>query len=443
MSTATVSGPKRYLKKGEITRARITQLGDYPDDWPVVTIGDLNPFVTSGSRGWARYYSDLGSPFIRITNMSRQTICLDFRDLKLVNIPPVTPEATRTRLEDQDVLVSITADIGIIGYVDERVSNPAYINQHIALIRFDPSETCGKFIGYFLASSGPQRLFRGLTDQGAKAGMSLSTVRRIEIVHPQLKEQQAIASALSDVDALIGALDKLIAKKRAIKLGTMQQLLTGKIRLKGFTSEWRDCVLSDIGAFSKGRGIRRDQVSDDGIPCVRYGEIYTRYNDYVVAPVSRISPSVAAGAKPIQHGDILFAGSGETAEEIGKCIAYLGTDQAYAGGDVIVLSPISDDPLYLGHLLNQKTISEQKARLGQGDAVVHISSRNLGTIKIKIPKTDEQRAIAAFLSDLDAAIAVLERRRDKTKAIKHGMMQALLTGRIRLVKPVREPEPSQ
>ncbi len=250
---------------------------------------------------------------------------------------------------------------------------------------------------------------------------------------PEAKEQRAIAEVLSDVDGQMAALDKLIAKQRTIKQATMQQLLTGKTRLPGFSGEWKTCTLGDLGPFSKGRGIKREDVSDEGVACIRYGELYTRYHNYIKMPVSRVSRDVALTAQPIRTGDLLFAGSGETAEEIGRSAAYLGDEEACAGGDIVILTPIGQNSLYLGHLMNHESVAHQKARLGQGDAVVHISARNLAQIEISLPPVQEQAAIVAVLSDMDAEIGALERRRDKTKQIKQGMMQQLLTGRVRLV----------
>ena len=259
-------------------------------------------------------------------------------------------------------------------------------------------------------------------------------MRNFEVNLPKIKEQRAIAEVLSDVDGLIGALDALIAKKRAIKQATMQQLLTGETRLPGFSGAWETKRLGELGPFVKGRGIKRDDVSYEGLPCIRYGELYTRYQDFILKAVSWIPPSVAATALPIKTADLLFAGSGETAEEIGRCAAYLSEEKAYAGGDIIVLAPSGQNSIYLGHLMNHPIVSEQKARMGQGDAVVHISANNLAQVQVNLPSITEQNAIASVLSDIDAEIAALEHRRDKTRAIKHGMMQQLLTGRVRLVK---------
>ncbi len=258
------------------------------------------------------------------------------------------------------------------------------------------------------------------------------TLLNIEIPLPPLSQQRAIAEALSDVDGLLNALEALIAKKRAIKKATMQQLLTGKTRLPGFSGVWEMKRLGEIGTFTKGRGIKRDDISAEGLPCIRYGELYTRYQDYILKVASRIPPDVAATALPIQKGDLLFAGSGETAEEIGRCAAYLGEEQAYAGGDVIVLTPSGQNSIYLGHLMNHSIVSSQKARMGQGDAVVHIYINNLAQVQIELPSVKEQNAIASVLSDMDAEITALRKRRDKTHAIKQGMMQQLLTGRVRL-----------
>jgi type I restriction enzyme S subunit len=193
-------------------------------EWEEKRIGELKPFVTSGSRGWAAFYSNKGSLFVRMTNLTRESIYLDLADSKFVNLPPEATEGVRTQLKEYDVLISITADIGIIGYVDASVPSPAYINQHIALVRFNPSEVSSKFVSYFLASERSQRLFRTSTDTGTKAGMSLIGVQKIQVVLPALPEQQKIADCLSSLDDLINALAQKIALLKHHKKGLMQQL---------------------------------------------------------------------------------------------------------------------------------------------------------------------------------------------------------------------------
>ncbi|MXY99477.1 restriction endonuclease subunit S [Candidatus Poribacteria bacterium] len=200
-------------------------------------------------------------------------------------------------------------------------------------------------------------------------------------------------------------------------------------RLSG---EWETKRLKELGLFSKGRGIKRDDVTDEGVPCIRYGELYTRYQDYILKVASRIPPDVAETALPIKTGDLLFAGSGETAEEIGQCAAYLGKEQAYAGGDVIVLTPSGQNPIFLGHLMNSPMVAAQKARMGQGDAVVHIYINNLAQVQIELPPITEQNAVAEVLSDVDGLINALDALIAKKRAIKQATMQQLLTGKTRL-----------
>lgn len=247
-------------------------------------------------------------------------------------------------------------------------------------------------------------------------------------------EQRAIAAALSDVDGLIASLDRLIAKKRAIKQAAMQQLLTGKTRLPGFKGKWPTITLGRLGHFLKGRGVTKDEAASGDIACVRYGELYTHHNDIIRSFNSRISPAVARTAVRLQLGDVLFAGSGETKEDIGRCAALVSGEEAYAGGDIVILRPDEgkSDAGFLGYFLNTSAINRQKASRGQGDAVVHISSVALAAILCRMPEPNEQAAIANVLCEMDAALAALIRRRDKAKAIKQGMMQALLTGRVRL-----------
>lgn len=250
---------------------------------------------------------------------------------------------------------------------------------------------------------------------------------------PPLPEQRAIAAALSDVDALLAALDRLIAKKRDLKQAAMQQLLTGQTRLPGFSGEWEVKRLGEFGVFLKGSGVKKDDSQSGELPCVRYGEIYTRHNDHIKSFSSLISAEVAATARLLKQGDLLFAGSGETREEIGKCVAFVDAFDAYAGGDIVILRPQGMDSLFLGYLLNTPAINRQKASRGQGDAVVHIGASALAAIAIHLPPLAEQTAIAAVLSEMDSELSALEQRRDKTRALKQGMMQELLTGRTRLV----------
>ena len=125
--------------------------------------------------------------------------------------------------------------------------------------------------------------------------------------------------------------------------------------------EWEVRKLSEIGKFSKGAGVRKDEALSGNIPCVRYGELYTSHHEYIKTFYSFISKAIADTSKRLKKGDILFAGSGETKEEIGKCVAFIDEVEAYAGGDIVILSPEEVESLYLGFLLNAPLIQKQKA----------------------------------------------------------------------------------
>lgn len=199
--------------------------------------------------------------------------------------------------------------------------------------------------------------------------------------------------------------------------------------------DWEVMPLSRIGAFSKGAGISRAESLSGDIPAIRYGEIYTVHNNYIKRFFSHISPDVALTSKKIKKGDLLFTASGETKEDIAKCVAFdLDEPEVYAGGDIIILSPKQNlNSRYLGFLFNSKEIIKQRTAKAQGDAVVHITTDSIASIRASIPRTvEEQSRIASALTSIDNLISSLDKLIEKKKNIKQGTMQQLLTGKKRL-----------
>jgi type I restriction enzyme S subunit len=290
------------------------------------------------------------------------------------------------------------------------------------------------FLKVLQSAAFQQALINNATGSTA-LGIQRRRLEKLTIPRPPLSEQRAIGQAIDDVDRLITQLKLLIAKRRAIKEGLMQQLLTGETRLHGFSEQWSEHALAELGSFLKGRGVKRDDVRRSGVPCIRYGELYTTFRDYTGSVVSYVDSDVARTSFPIRSGDLLFAGSGETREEIGICVAYVGDAPAVAGGDIIVLRGSNFNPIYLALLLNTPAVAAKKAKRGQGDAVVHISSRALADIRLLLPPRREQDAIAAIVAEANGELSALRMRLAKVRAIKQGMMQELLTGRTRLKVP--------
>ena len=198
--------------------------------------------------------------------------------------------------------------------------------------------------------------------------------------------------------------------------------------------DWEVVKLGDIGYFLKGNGISKSQANSGDLCAVRYGELYTLHHNYIKTYNSHISKEVALFATKIQKGDILFACSGETKEEIGKCAAFVDEVEAYAGGDILILRTDQEkcSDIFLGFLLNMPIAANQKAAKGQGDAVVHISKASLENLSIPLPPIEEQRRIASALTSIDNLIDSLDRLIAKKRDIKQGAMQQLLSGKKRL-----------
>ena len=408
-----------------------SELGEFPADWKVVTLGNFEPFITSGSRGWAAYYADIGSTFLRITNLSRSSIYPSLKDLRYVAIPPDNSEGVRTALKAGDVLISITADIGIVGLVTEEIELPAYINQHIALVRFAAEDVNSRYLAYFLAGTAAQRRFKSMTDAGAKAGMNLAGVREVlAALPPSTNEQAAIANALTDADALIDSLEQLLTKKRQIKQGAMQELLTGQRRLPGFAGLVQTVQLGSVCKMQSGGTPAASQSAyfDGPHPWVAISDI-TQANKYLSISERSLSDAGlnACAAQLFPAGTVLYA----MYASVGECC--IATVTGCTSQAILAMQPAKNlDSEYLYYsLVSSKTKAKSAVQQGtQGN----LNKGIVQAMEIRLPEIAEQQAIARVLSDMDADITALESRVTKARALKQAMAQALLTGRIRLVE---------
>jgi type I restriction enzyme S subunit len=204
-------------------------LGWIPQEWDVVTLESVSKTVTSGSRDWARFYADSGALFVRIGNLTREHINFRYESTMYVR-PPRNADGKRTRLESGDILISITADLGIVGVVPDGLGE-AYINQHIALVRPDLEAVNSRFVGHYLAGPVAQTYISKLNDAGAKAGLNLPTIRGLVTAKPLRPEQDQIAARLDEIDNRIQNATTESAKLRELKAGLMDDLLTGRVRV--------------------------------------------------------------------------------------------------------------------------------------------------------------------------------------------------------------------
>ena len=252
-----------------------------------------------------------------------------------------------------------------------------------------------------------------------------------KVAVPPKQEQNRIVEVLELWDTAIEKQSELIEKLKLRKRALMQQLLTGKKRLPGFSGEWKEVKLGDIGEMFKGSGVPKESIIEAGHKCLTYGDIYTKY-DYVISNVkSYINDDIASKSTKIQYGDICFAGSGETKEDIGKCAAFIDARYGYAGGDIIIFRAKESNPITLSYILNSDSVIRQKSNMGQGHSVVHIYPYQLEKLRFKLPPKVEQDTIASILMDADKEIELANEKLANLQSQKRGLMQQLLTGKKR------------
>jgi len=217
------------LRSEHIHKFKDSSVGRIPSGWEVPQLGSVSKFITSGARGWAQYYRDEGAIFIRIGNLTREHIDLRLDDLVFVQ-PTGSVEGQRTSVIPGDLLISVTADLGIIGVVPDQFGE-GYVNQHIALVRLDLDQVCSRFVGWFFSSWGGRAQFDRLNESGAKAGLNLPAVRSLRFPLPDIDEQRRIAKTIDASVATINIYASNRQKLIALKKGLMQDLLTGKHRV--------------------------------------------------------------------------------------------------------------------------------------------------------------------------------------------------------------------
>lgn len=256
-------------------------------------------------------------------------------------------------------------------------------------------------------------------------------------------EQKTVADALSDADALIESLQQLIAKKRALKQGAIQALLTGRQRLPGFSKEWQSKRLDELFSFSGGFSASRAQLGQEGHFYLHYGDIHGASSSLVDVrseascipkieiPLSRISRD-----SMLDDGDVAFVDASEDEEGVSKHVVVSNPDGTpfISGLHTIVAKGVGPEleHAYRRYCFHSEDVKQQFRFFAVGTKVQGVSKGNIGKIELRFPPSVEQTAIATVLSDMDAEIDALEARLAKTRGLKAGMMQTLLTGRIRL-----------
>jgi len=399
-----------------------------PEGWEVTRLGKISKTVTSGSRDWAKYYSESGSKFIRMTNLRRDGIYLKLDDLKYVRISGNSADGKRTALQGGDILISITAELGKIGWIPDGFGE-AFINQHTALVRIDKQKSDSKFIAYLLSSRRMNLIINQLNDAGAKAGLNLPTIKALPIFLPPFPEQQKIAQILSTWDKAIDKLEALIAAKQKRKKSLMQQLLTGKKRLPGFVGEWKEFRLGELFTERRERG--HDNLNLLSI---------TREKGVILREeVDRKDTSNEDKSKYLRicPGDI-----GYNTMRMWQGVSALSTLEGIVSPAYTICIPTKAVcETFIAYLFKFTPVIHLFKRYSQGltSDTWNLKFHHFSEIKVRIPELFEQQKIATILSAADKEIETHQKQLEALKQQKKGLMQQLLTGRKRV--KLDEPEP--
>ena len=400
--------------------------GLIPQDWRVSTIG-AEFVVQLGKMVDAAKNSGIPKPYLG--NRSVQWGRIDVEDIDTV--PMTRSDLQRFRLRQGDLLVCEGGEIGRAAIWDDPIPE-CYYQKALHRLR-----SKGGYDVYLMmallelwASTG---YLANYVTQTSIAHLSKDKLEIVPVPVPSRHEQRAIAEALSDMDRLVEALDTLIAKKRGIKQAAMQQILAGKTRLTGFAGRWKTRTMEEIAEIDP------ENLSDRTNPEFGFNYISLEQVDEGklhgwTEEVFRIAPSRAR--RVVRRGDVLMS---TVRPNLMAHLHFRGqvNNAVCSTGFAVIRSRhnISDERFILAHLFS-RGVRRQIDRLLAGSNYPAISSGDVRRIEIPCPPgIIEQRAVASVLSDMDAELAALELRRQKTRAIKRGMMQQLLTGRIRLVEP--------
>lgn len=392
-----------------------TELGPLPQDWDVTVVAEVVQ-ITTGSRNTQDKVEDGQFPFF----VRSQTV-----------------ERINSFSYDGEAVLTAGDGVGT-GKIFHYINGPFDCHQRV----YRMSGFGDRMDGFFFYKIFSAEFYDRVMSMTAKS--SVDSVRREMIADmavpvPPINEQKAIAKALHDIDDLIASLDALIAKKRDIKQAAMQQLLTGKTRLPGFEEEWQVYSFGTLFTFLKNGSNSRSDLSSEGeVSYVHYGDIHACASPRMSAvTLPKIAASKVSGLPRLRNGDLIFADASEDYAGVGKSVEMVDCDDREVVAGLHTILARGDDNLladgFKGYLQMLPDVKAALVRIANGISVYGISKTGIRPIQISLPSKDEQSAIASVLIDMDAEINEVAAKRAKAESIKDGMMQQLLTGRIRLV----------
>lgn len=409
--------------------------------WARVTIGDCFDFKNGLNK--AKEYFGTGTPIINYTDVYKNRGLLK-EDVKgKVTLTP--DEIRRFKAEKNDVFFTRTSEtpeeVGFTSVLLEDIEDCVY-SGFVLRARPKNDRFYPPYCKYCLMTPDIREAIAKSCTYTTRALTNGRVLSEIEVALPPYDEQIRIAEALSDIDELISSLEKLIAKKKAIKQGAMQELLTGKRRLSGFSGEWHEVSFAELFDILPNNAYTRDQLSTGGrIKNVHYGDILTKYgsildaeHDSIPTLVKELETKRRVESAYVKDGDVIIADTAED-DTVGKAVEVINvTGKTLSGQHTFFCRPkIQFAPMYLGYYMNSTAFHRQMLPYITGTKVSSISKASLNMLRVRYPKFEEQAAIAGLLHDLDSEVKLVENKASEARQINQGMMQQLLTGKIRLI----------
>ncbi len=422
------------------TKFKDTEVGRIPEDWEATRIDKL--CCLKARIGWQGLTTGEYLPqgdYVLVTGTDFNDGYIDWKNCYYVSKWRYDQDVN-IQIKEGDVLISKDGTIGKVAFLDS-IPGPGTLNSGVFVVRPKQDNVMNKaYLSWIFKSI----WFKSFIDQ-LTAGSTINHLYqkdfvKFQLVYPNdISEQSRIATALSAIDNLISELGKLIDKKRAIKQGAMQQLLTGKKRLKGFNEPWVEKKLGEDALILRGGSPRpiEDYITDsqDGLNWIKIGDV--KPNDkYFRKTAEKIKKEGLNKTRQVKKGDFILSNSMSFGRpyilDIDGCI--------HDGWLVIQDYQETYDMLFLYYILCSDAVMNQYASMAAGSSVQNLNKEKVANVLLYAPSSlKEQSAIAKVLSSMDEEISFLEAKREKYNAIKQGMMQQLLTGKIRLVETAVKP----
>lgn len=417
-----------------------TEIGLLPEDWKISVL-ESQYNITSSKRVFQSEWRSSGIPFYRAREIAVMGEGVSApKDLYISEEMYELYSKKYGAIKENDVLITGVGTLGKV-YIVKKDDRFYFKDGNIIWLQWN-----GQYSSQFL-----KQLYRtpALTDQvfGNSGGSTVPTytitnAKATIVPCPDYSEQCEIAEVLSSVDTLIATIERQVSKKKAIKQGAMQELLTSKRRLPGFSGEWETFMFGDLFDFIPNNAFTRAQLSDSGkVKNIHYGDILTKFGAYISANSNEIpyigkeiDLSRFAEKCYLQSGDVIIVDTAED-ETVGKALEVINVEcPVLAGQHTLLCRPKANfAEKFLGYYLNAACYHDQLLPFIVGTKVSSVSKANIAQTRLVVPKYKEQQAISCILSDIDDEITELEQKLEKYRQVKKGMMQQLLTGKIRLV----------